>query len=356
MLETIKDWINSLPYLYYLQNQYIVSALILVGAVILAKIILFVFKKYVKKIAAKTKSKVDDMVIERTEKPLSYLIIAYGFKWAIFNLGINGVIIKIVNSVMALVFLLVIVRVIDIFVEAWGMTFAKKTKTRLDDVLLPVIHKAVRVVFVIIAFMWILRIWEVDITPYLAGAGIAGLVLGMALQDSLKNVFGGISLILDKTYKVGDKIKLDNDTVGTIHDIGLRSTKLITFDNEVVYIPNGYLANTKVQNYSRPTPIVRVKVDFGVAYGSNVGKVKRVILEVLKKNKGILDEPAPDVQFIEMGESALLFRALFWVERWDLAWDRKVEMTESIYNALNKAEINIPFPTRTIYLKKEGNN
>tara|TARA_Y100000310_G_C20674023_1_gene811853 strand:- start:1830 stop:2888 length:1059 start_codon:yes stop_codon:yes gene_type:complete len=352
MIEIINNWISTLPYGHYVGNQYVFSVLIILITIILAKLIMFIFKRYIEKLAAKTDNKVDDMIVERTEKPIFFLIIALGLKWAVYNVTQNVIVNNIVESMMALVFLLILVRAIDIVVEAWAMTFAKKTKTNLDDTLLPLLHKAVRIVFVIIAFMWVLSLWNIDITPYLAGAGIAGLVLGMALQDTMKNVFGGISLILDKTFKDGDKVKLDDGTIGTIHEIGLRSTKLVTFDNEVVYVPNGYLANAKVQNYTRPSPKVRVKVQFGVEYGSEINKVKKTVLAILKKNKKLLNDPTPDVQFLSMGDSSLDFQAVFWVEKWTDAWSRKLEVTESIYDGLNKAKIGIPFPTRTIYMQK----
>ena len=189
MIPEIINWLNSLPYAYLLQNKYIASALILILSVLAAKLVLFIFKKYIAKIAKKTTTQVDDMIVDRTERPIFFLIMAFGLKWAVYNITTHSIANKLVDSLMAVLFIFIIIRIIDIVVEAWAITFAKKTKTNLDDTLMPLTHKAVRVIFMIIAFMWVLRIWEVDITPYLAGAGIAGLVLGMALQDTMKNVF-----------------------------------------------------------------------------------------------------------------------------------------------------------------------
>ena len=254
---------------------------------------------------------------------------------------------------MAIVFLYAILKGIDIIVETWAITFSKKTKSNLDDVLLPLLHKVTKVFFVLIGLMWVLKIWKINITPYLAGVGISGIVLGLALQDSLKNIFGGISLLLDRTYQVGDKIQLESGEVGTILDIGLRSTKLVTFDNEVIYIPNGYLANSRVLNYARPDPKVRTRVFFGVEYGTDVDKVRKIVMDVITNMDDVMADPAPNVQFLEMGDFALKFRANFWVDQWNLAYDKKLEATEKIYNALRKAKIGIPFPTQTVYLKNK---
>ncbi len=210
-----------------------------------------------------------------------------------------------------------------------------------------------KVVFTIIGIIWMLYLWGIDITPYLAGVGISGIILGLALQDSLKNILGGISVLLDKTFQVGDKVALESGEVGTINDIGLRSTKMITFDNEVIYVPNGYMANSRIRNYTRPDPKIRVRVEFGVEYGSDVDKVKKIVAETIKRMEKVLEKPAPSVQFMSMGDFALKFRVVFWVPHWDNEFPKKVEATEKIYNALNAAKIGIPFPTQTVFLKNK---
>ena len=352
MKDLIINWLGTLPCGLYLQNKYIFAILILIVFAIGAWLLLFIFEKFLQRWAKKTKTEIDDIIFERTKRPAFYLILAFGVKVAVLSLNINGIVNNLVNSLMAGVFIFIIARVVDVIIDVWGATFAKKTKSKIDDVLLPLFHKLVKVIFIIVGILWILKIWNIDIAPYLAGAGILGIVLGFALQDSLKNIFGGVTLLLDKTFEIGDKVKLESGELGTIHDIGLRSTKLVTYDNEVIYIPNGYLANSRVQNYTRPSPKIRAKVNFGVEYGSDAAQVQKVVLEILKKDKEILPDPEPAVHFLDMGDFALNFRAYFWVEKWGMAYNKKLEMTEAIYNGLNKAGIGIPFPTQTIELKK----
>ncbi|MBU1111791.1 MAG: mechanosensitive ion channel family protein [archaeon] len=343
---------SQYPFLTNLSNNYVQSALILIGAAILAWLLLLVFKKFLEKFASKTKTDLDDLILEKVKKPFFYLILAQGLKLALFNLEVNGIVTQVMNSIMALVFVFILSRAVEVVIEVWGRTLAKKTESKLDDVLLPMFKKASKIVFFVVAFMWVLNVWNIDITPYLAGVGISGLVLGFALQDSLKNIFGGITLILDSTFEVGDKIKLESGEVGEVKDIGLRSTKIRTYDNELIYVPNGYLANSRIQNYTRPSPTIRVKVDFGVEYGSDVKTVQKVVLKSISGMEDILSDPEPAVQFIGMGDSALNFRAMFWVKSWKDSYGRQLEATELVYNALNKAKIGIPFPTRTVYMKK----
>lgn len=336
-----------------IENPYWIALFIVLVTALAGWVLLFVFNSYLKNIAGKTKTKIDDIIFSKTKRPFFFLVLVLGIRFALFTININDIFTSIVNSLLAIIFLLLLSRIFDIIIDTWGHAFAKRTKTKIDEVVLPLFHKATRVIFVIIAFMWTLSIWNLNITPYLTGAGIAGLVLGLALQDSLRNIFGGITLLLDKTYQIGDKVKLDDSTVGTIHDIGLRSTKLITFDNEIIYIPNGYLANSRVQNYTRPNPKVRSHVFFGIEYGADIEKVRELILSTLKKIEGVLEDPEPTVHFLEMGDFALKFKAAFWVEHWDEAYGIKLKATEAIYKALQEANIGIPFPTQTIHLRNK---
>lgn len=352
--ENILYWLSQLPYGSYFGEKYVFSVLILIAAAVGAKLLLFFFEKYLHKFAKKTKTEIDDLVFEKTKKPLFYLMLIIGVKLATLNLGLNEVVAEVVNSLMAVFFVFLLARATDVLIEVWGLRLAKKTESNIDDVLMPLFHKFAKVIFVIIAVLWVLAIWQVDITPYLAGAGIAGLILGFALQDSLKNIFGGVTLLLDRTFQVGDKVKLESGEVGEVLDIGLRSTKITTYDHELIYVPNGYLANSRVLNYTRPTIKVRVSVEFGVVYGSKVEDVQKTVLNVIKKMEDVLEEPKPAVQFLKMGNSSLDFAARFWVAKWDQAYDKKLEATEKIYNALNKAKIELAFPTQTIYLKKEN--
>lgn len=353
MIDKFLTWLMAyVPKLSFLENQYFAALFIVVVTGILGWLLLFIFSKYLETFAAKTETDLDDLIFEKTKHPIFYLILAGGLKLALGYLEINGTVNLLMNTVMACVVVFVLARAVDVVITVWGKFIAHKTETKLDEVLLPLIHKFSKVIFVIITFMWTLSIWSIDITPYLAGVGISGIVLGLALQDSLKNVFGGVSLILDGAIKVSDKIKLESGEVGEVLDVGLRSTKIRTYDNEELTIPNGYLADSRVQNYTKPNRKMRVWVSFGVEYGADVKKVSEVLVKELSKMEGILDKPEPAVQFLNMGDFALEFKAFFWVDSWKDAYSKKLEATQIIYNTLNKKKIGIPFPTQTLYIKK----
>ena len=125
-----------------------------------------------------------------------------------------------------------------------------------------------------------------------------------------------------------------------------------TYDNEVIYIPNGFLANAKIKNFTHPDVSIRVNVEFGVEYGSDTEKVRQIVVETIKKIDKVIAEPEPIVQFLKMSDFSLDFIARAWVKEYTEAYSTKIRMTDEIYNALNKEGIGIPFPTRTVYTKE----
>jgi len=354
----IIEQINTSRFSFLVENKIIYTIMIFVGFYVLAKLLTFSLKHIVPHFTKRTKTKIDDLIIERTQKPGSYLVLLLGLYVALIPLGLPENVLVIISDVLLTLaifcFILIGVKVIDTFIDVWGSEWAKKTESTIDDALLPLFHKTSKTLFAIFGVAFILKVWGFNISGLLAGVGIAGMVLGLALKDSLANIFGGVSMVLDKSLKVGDKVKIKND-VGVIEDIGLRSTKLKTYDNELLTIPNGSLANSTIRNYVMPDDAHRAKVVFSVEYGADPEKVKKIVMKAIQKIEDAVYDPEPVVVFNEMADSGLKFTALVW-STWTKSYAVKLEMTKRIYDALNKAKIGIPFPTRTVHIsydKKE---
>lgn len=334
------------------------SIFIIISFIILAYIIKFIFHKILPLFTKHTKNEIDDLIFKKTKNPLFYIILLIGIYASLSVLDLPNklgwTINKLILTFCIILGSIIFIRLIEILIDFWGKIWAKKTKSTLDDDLLPLFHKASKIIFILFCSILIVRAWGFNVTSLLAGVGIAGMVLGLALKDTLANIFGGISIILDKNMKVGDKVKIDNDT-GIIEDIGLRSSKLRTYDNELIIIPNNQLANTKIMNYVQPNSFHRAVVKFGVEYGNDIDKVKKIVIDAVQKiPDAIYDDKdkKPLVVFNEMGDSSLNFSTLIWSTH-DKSWNVKLEATNKIYNALKKAKIGIAFPTRTVYLKKK---
>jgi len=354
-LIAIKKNIGMYPANKFFYNIYFDSFLILVLFYVLSKLVVLISKKIILKLAKKTKTEIDDIIIRKTNKPISLILLFIGIRLALLPLGIrqniHSGINHIISSIVIVIVIYVIIVVLDAFIDNWAKKVAEKTKSTSHDEIIPIFHRFSRVFISAIGVLFILPVWGIQIGPLLTSLGIAGIAVAFALQNTLGNIFGGMSIILDKSIRVGDKIALDNNTVGTVVDVGLRSTKIVTLDNELVTIPNGKLADSNILNFMQPDPRVRIAIDLGVEYGADISKVKEIVLNTIKKMPNVLKEPTPKVTMAEMGEFALKFRALFWVKEFDEKADAKGLAVEEIYKALRTAGIGIPYPTRTVYIK-----
>jgi len=337
------------------QQDYIYSFIVFIGFFVIAKLVVYISEKIILKLTAKTKTKIDDLIVKKTNRPISFILILIGLRLALLPLTINekfeSTTQQIIITFIIILIAYIIAVIIDIVIDSWGKKFAEKTESKLDDQLITLFHRSSKIIIYILAILFILQHWGVQIGPLLASLGIAGLAIAFALQPTLSNLFGGISLIIDRTIKVGDIIKLDSGEMGVVHDIGIRSTRIRTWDNELITVPNGKLVDSQIQNFSQPDPSARINIEFGVVYGSDPDKVKKLTLDTVKNIKNVLKEPAPRILFLNMGDFALQFKLMIWVDELSKKWDTHQEAITKLYKALNKAKIGIPFPTRTIYMR-----
>ena len=347
------DFINE-AIQFISENVYFRFIAIMVITLVIAFILKIFLKVVLKPLVKKTTTKIDDIIVKSLSSLIFYVVLLVAIKVGLQHFELRTTVLQsIVNTLLVLIVTIFLLRIISHLSQLWMKEWKFKTKTSADERLIPFLQKILKAVVIILAVIFAFNAWSINISPLLATAGIAGLAVGLAVKDSLSNILGGLQLVLDRTFKVGDKVELESGEMGVILDIGLRSTKLKTYDNEVVYIPNGYLANAKIKNFTHPDVSIRVNVEFGVEYGSDTEKVRKVVLEAVKKIETVIDEPEPVVQFLKMSDFSLDFIARGWVKEYTQAYSTKLKMTDEIYNALNKANIGIPFPTHTIITKKE---
>jgi len=337
----------------YFENPWIQSLGIFILALALTVIMRLSLRFVLLALVQKTKTEVDDIVIRALKSAVTYSVPVIGLMLALTPLALpTSIPQRMLFSLLAVLLMRGAISLVEDLSEWAQNTWVKRTDSSLDDSLLRLLRKAVKTSIVILGVLVILNKWQVQIAPILGALGIGGLAIGLALNSTLANVFGGIQMIFDRSLIVGDKVMLDSGEVGVVLDIGLRSTKMRTYDNEVIFLPNSQLANTRVKNFSKPDPTIRVTVTFGVAYGSDVARVKQVVSDAISKLDGILEEPAPQVLFLNMSDFALDMCARVWVDDYGEQFAKQLEMTELVYNTLNESGIEIPFPTRTVYVKQ----
>jgi len=337
-------------------NDYLRGLIVFLFFLIVLRVLFSIVQRVFVKVTSKTKTDLDDIILAKISAPITFLVtmisINLGFLEIQLEEKMHLVVSNIIYSISFISVAYIIYSIIDIVLLRLWRKISLKSKINIDESLTSIVHSIVKIILIILAVLYILQLWGVEIGPLLAGLGIAGLAVALALQPTLSNIFSGVSIVLDKSVRVGDLVYLDADTKGTILKIGIRSTKIKTFDNELIIIPNSKLADSKIQNVAQPEPKSRAVVPFGVAYGSDVDKVKKIVLSELKKIKNLESEPAPLVRFIEMADSSLNFKAYFFVNSFENRFSAIDEANTRIYNALRKNKIEIPFPQMDVYIKK----
>jgi small-conductance mechanosensitive channel len=185
----------------------------------------------------------------------------------------------------------------------------------------------------------------IEVSTLLAAAGIAGIAIGMAAKTSISNIISGLFLLADQPFEIGDAVDIGGDA-GEVLDIRLFSTRIRTFDNKYLRIPNDVVANAKIVNLTY-YDLRRLEIPVGVAYQENVEKVVETIVATVNKNKRVLAEPEPQVMVVGFGESSIDIAVRAWVQRTELV-SARTELINEIKASLDKAGIEIPFPYRTI--------
>lgn len=218
---------------------------------------------------------------------------------------------------------------------------------------LPLFDLMVTVIIIGIGSYALLQVWDIDATAWLASAGVIGIAVGFAARDSLANLFAGFFIIADAPYKLGDYVVLDSGERGEITKVGIRSTRMLTRDDVEVTIPNSVIANAKIVNESGGRWIkYRIRIKVGVAYGSDVEQVVSVLEGVAKNHATVCREPAPRVRMRGFGDSSLDFELLCWIERPELRGLVTHELYMALYKALNRHNIEIPFPQTDLWVRK----
>lgn len=317
----------------------------------------FLWKNVFRKIAGKTPTKLDVVLFEQTEKPVIMALLVGGLYYTFWRLGTQfpgSSVLKISNKVFFVLaiftgayFLVALVRA----VSTWYLEeVAAKTDTTLDEQFALMFGKLSRVVIYGIAAMMILSHFKVDITGLVATAGVASLAVAFAAQESIANLFAGLTIMMDKPFRKGDRVELADGQMGDVREIGLRSTKILTFDNTLIVVPNSEIAKSCVINYSYPTQKFKIRQTIGVAYGSDIDKVKEVLTGISKDHQKILDVPEPQVFFTEFADSSLNFMLVCWIQDYRDKFSIQDEINMAINRRFIEENIEIPFPQRDVHI------
>ncbi len=322
-------------------------------SVLLAKFVDLLISRVVLRLTRRTKTDLDDQLVELLHRPIFISVILIGLQIALETLGWNPTVERVLGALIMTVAVFVWtgagLRLTSTILAS--MSRLADRVTWLESRTLPLFDNLSKIVVFGLAIYFFLIAWELDLSAWLASAGIMGIAVGFAAKDTLANLFGGLFVIMDAPYKLGDFINLDSGERGRVIKIGLRSTRLLTRDDVEITLPNAHIANSKVVNESGgPYEKTRVAITVGVAYGSDVDRVREVLLEAAQSVALVVADPAPRIRFVEMGDSALIFRIQGWVDEPVNRGSCIDGLNTAIYKALARADIEIPFPQQVVHV------
>jgi small-conductance mechanosensitive channel len=357
--ETIPRTTPAIPSEFFGFSGNALALLILIAGLIIA-VALFVVVGWLQKRADKTESKIDDIVLAALGTPMVIAVIVItlyvALRVAILPPGLEWLVgSQYFTAVLIIIGAWIASSLAYNIISVYGSKMAGMTDTELDDRMIALGLIVAKYLIWFIAFLMILSVLEIDITPLLAAAGIIGLAVALAAQDLISNFFGGAVIAVDKPFKLHDRIQIDQYFGDIIH-VGPRSTRMKTLDNQIITIPNAKVIDSFVINYAMPDTRLKVRFPIGVSYGSDVEKVKEVLLDVARNAAGevpyILADPVPAVYFLEFGPSSLNFQLVVWCTDFGFTWETQDAINTRIAQRFAEEGIEIPFPQIDLHLKR----
>lgn len=340
--------------------KFIIPLIILAGAYLLSFVVNFILGKAVH-LAKKTATTLDDEILMNTKNPIRILFLFLGVYFGIRHYNPNTTLFNMHFSQYFIIIGIVlgayiVSNIIGSFFRWYSREIASSEKKNVDNTLLKFLSRFSIIIIYVIALIIILSRLGVEIAPLVAGLGIAGLAIALALQDTLSNLFSAVYITADKPVKIGDYIELDTNIRGYVEDVGWRSTRIRTLGNNKIIMPNSKLANSIITNYDESNHEMSVRVSMGVSYSSDLEKVEKTTIDVAKKIQqtveGAVKTHEPFIRYNEFGDSSINFTVIMRAKQYSYQFIIIHEFIKAVKERYDKEGISIPFPQRDIWIKK----
>lgn len=332
------------------------SLLILSFFWMLSHLLVLILNKWGKRLASFTATDLDDRILQRIIPHISRLFIMLGVYLAMRSLPLHERLFVILSGILFICLVVIIgtliYHAIDEFLKWYVAGRQVGAGSDMSLQMVPVAEKVISLMLMGTALIVILKHFNYDIFSLVTALGIGSLAIGMAAKDTLAHMISGFTLMLDRPFRIGDRIQLAGGQVGDVLDIGLRSTKIKTLDNQQLIIPNSDLCNTILTNQAFPDVRAKGRINLGVAYGSDVERVKAVLVATALEVEAVLRDPVPEAFFVSFGESALSMALFFWVEDYGTLLAVTDRVNTQIIHRFRENNIEIPYPTRTVVMEK----
>lgn len=340
-------------------GEWSIALLIVLGAYVFSKFAYWIFGNVIKRITAKTTTRIDDILVEMLEKPIIFGLTVFGLWYGVHQLHfpeqVDDWINKVYFVVIALTVTWLMARVVDAVIREYLVPLTEKTESEADNHLILIVQKGLRIVIWTLGIIVALNNAGYNVGALLAGLGIGGLALAMAAKDTVANIFGGVTIFTDKPFKIKDRIVISGYD-GFVEEIGIRSTKLKTLAGRIVTIPNMKFTEGMVENISSE-PSRKISLNIGIEYNTSAEKIEKAI-EVLKEvtiqNKSV--EDVFETSFNSFGEYALNLNHNYYIKRGENLLDTQTAVNLEIKRQFEQHQIHMAFPTQNILIHKTREN
>ncbi len=336
-------------------GAWLLSAALVLATVVAAKLIYWLVKNIFKQFTSKTKSRLDDLLLDSLQQPAIFGMVVFGIWYSLKMLTFPNWIDSIINK--AYFFLIIInitwfiARIVSALIEEYVVPMVERSESDLDDQLLPIVRKTLKFLIWTIGIIIGLNNIGFDVGAVLAGLGIGGLALAMAAKDTVSNLFGGVMVFTDKPFKIKDRIRVGGFD-GVVEEIGIRSTRLRTLSGTLVTIPNAKFTDGMVENVTAE-PNRKVVLNLGLTYDTTPDKMELAmnILKEINDNNPHTEEKVL-ISFNSFGDFSLGILYIYYIRKGEDILAVQSEMSMEILRRFNENGLEFAFPTQTIYTQQ----
>ncbi len=348
--------ILSQKYYHNSLQDWLISFAVITVTIMFAKLTYWLIGKVIKSFTSKTKTNIDDAIVERIERPAIMLIMLLGIRFALERLHFVPAFESAIHRVFVLIIALnitwFITRIISTIIHEYLVPYSRRDNSGLDDQIVMLVVRGVNVVLWTIGIIVGLNNAGFDVAALIAGLGIGGLAVALAAQDTVKNIFGGVTIFLDKPFRIGNTIII-NGLEGSVENIGIRSTRLRTPEGRLITIPNARFSENPIENITIE-PARRILMNLGLAYDTPPEKMKLAI-EILKQisydNKEFVLDKSTVAFFNNFGAYSLDIRFVYFIRKKADISETQHIINNEILSRFNANGLEFAFPTQTIYRK-----
>lgn len=349
-MQPVIDFLRTHRYLIDMAQ----AVAIIIGTIVLRRIIPVIEKKFIRAFTAKTAADIDDRIAALLIPGIRRLILIAGIYAVITVLaeylgqGLTSAAVSGCYVIVLFVAAGLVSKMLQALLEWYSANWEKRVESRVSADFGPLFKRLIAIIVYTVAMVMMLHHFKQNVSSIIVSLGVGSLAVALAAKDTLANMIAGFMIMTDRPFRIGDRILLESGQLGDVFDIGLRSTRIKTFDNTLIVVPNHQIVNEKVTNLSYPDPQIRVAVEVGVAYGTDVDKVKRLLTEVCSSHPDVLSEPPPAAYFVNFGESSLDFKVVCRVPEWGMQWQTAEDIRTAVNSVFKREGIEIPFPQRVV--------